>query len=591
MSGRGAELELLREALADAEHGRRLAVVAGEPGIGKTRLVSQFATGAHSEGSTVLLGRASAELAKPYLPFVEAFGGCLEHAPPAMLAGSGGELSELSRLVPESAERLGESTARKDSPASEQFALFKAALTLLRLVSREAPLVLVLEDLHWADDATLLMLHYLLTGRGEFRGLIVLTHRPADAAPAGSLPRMLAGLGRDPGFVAIDLPPLSDEETLSLLASLAGGGTRSHDPELAAALRRETGGNPLLTTELIRSLLASGALVEVEDGWHLREELDSAPLPAFLVNTIEQRVRDVGEGAPEALATAAVAGDRFDPDVVERALDREPGGLTATWHAAERAALLRAEERGLPLSFRHPIVRRALRDGLGPVRRTRFERRIAGALRTSDDRGVTAAASLELRGDHWALLSGEGELTLRDSKGVRYLARLLAAPGVEIHAIDLQSEALGSATPSPSVNAANQAGLTLRGSVDAGPMLDKTAKRQYRARIDELEAEIEEAEGFNDPERAANAREELEFIGNELAAAVGIGGRDRRATSEAERARVNVTRAVRSAISRIEQHDETIGGQLKASVRTGTFCCYEPVPGRATRWTVKQGNA
>ena len=507
-----------------------------------------------------------------------------------MLAGSGGELAELSRLVPESAERLGESTARKDSPASEQFALFKAALTLLRLVSREAPLVLALENLHWADDATLLMLHYLLTGRGEFRGLIVLTHRPADAPPGGSLPRMLAALGRDPGFVAIDLPPLSDEETLSLLASLADR-REGHDPELAATLRRETGGNPLFTTELIRSLFASGALVEVEGRWQLREEFDSAPLPAFLVDTIEQRVRDVGEGAPEALATAAVAGDRFDPDVVERALDHEPGGLTTTWHAAERAGLLGASDRGLALSFRHPIVRRALRDGLGPVRRTSFERRIAGALRTSDYGGVTATASLELRGDHWALRSGRGELTLRDSKGVRYLARLLAAPGVEMHAMDLQSEALGPAGPSPSAPAAKEAGLTLRGSVDAGPMLDTTAKREYRARIEELEAEIVEAEEFNDPERAANAREELEFIGNELAAAVGVGGRDRRVASEAERARVNVTRAIRSALSRIEQHDETIGGQLKASVRTGTFCCYEPVPGRATRWTVKQGTA
>ncbi len=586
MTGRDAELEALRRELDQARTGRRFVLVGGEPGIGKTRLVSEFAAEAHSRGASILFGRTRDGLAKPYLPFVEAFGHCLEHTTQETLAGAPGELSELARLVPEASDRLGESTYRKDSPASEQFALFKAALSLLRLVSREAPLVLVLDDLHWADESTLLMLQYLLGGRGEFEGVILATYRPTDLAPDGSLSRTLAQLGREPGFSRVELAGLSDSETLSVLTDLAGHGQHGHDGALAAALRREANGNPLFTAELVRSLLASGGLAEVEGRWRLLKEVDAAPLTPVLADTIAQRVRNAGDGAGGALAMAALCEESFDPEPIGRALGGERAELARTWGSAERAALVQADAAGKELRFSHPVVRRALRDGLGEAERAVLEERIAaaGPAGTSAPSGG-AAGVLEDLGDHWAMRLGAAEMTIKDGKGIRYLARLIASPGVEMHAMELQGGPAGATSPSRQAAAVAELNVQGAGS-DAGPVLDETAKRDYRARIEELEATVAEAEEFNDPERAAQAREELEFIGRELAAAVGLGGRDRRASSEAERARVNVTRAIRHILDRIAEKDETIGAQLSAAVRTGTFCCYEPPPGQP-EWAVR----
>jgi hypothetical protein len=115
-------------------------------------------------------------------------------------------------------------------------------------------------------------------------------------------------------------------------------------------------------------------------------------------------------------------------------------------------------------------------------------------------------------------------------------------------------------------------------------VLDSQAKAAYRSRVAELEAEIDEAAAFHDPERAARAREELEFIARELAGAVGLHGRDRKTGSDAERARVNVTRAIRTALKRVSEHDPVLGRQLGSAIRTGTFCVYEPAPGDAPVW-------
>ena len=179
-------------------------------------------------------------------------------------------------------------------------------------------------------------------------------------------------------------------------------------------------------------------------------------------------------------------------------------------------------------------------------------------------------ASLLREGDVWTLDFGGSVTRLRDAKGIHHIVRLLSAPGVEIAAGDLAGE--GGSVPAESGG--------------AGPALDEQAKREYRARVLELREEIDEAESFNDPERAARAREELEWIGNAISAAVGLGGRDRPQASNAERARVNVTRAIHSVVKRIGEHDERAARVLSDSIRTGAFCVYEPDPSRPLQWTL-----
>lgn len=196
-------------------------------------------------------------------------------------------------------------------------------------------------------------------------------------------------------------------------------------------------------------------------------------------------------------------------------------------------------------------------------------------------------AVLRREGEMWAIDLDGGTRHVRHTKGMDHLARLLASPGTEFHVLDLVGGATATRANAPQTAAAAvQAGLSVGDSGDAGALLDDTAKRAYRDRIADLETDLAEAERFHDDERAARARAELDYVVQELSAAVGLGGRDRRAASDAERARVNVTRAIRSAVKRIAEQDPTVGGHLDVSVRTGLFCRYDPDPGSTITWTV-----
>ncbi len=188
------------------------------------------------------------------------------------------------------------------------------------------------------------------------------------------------------------------------------------------------------------------------------------------------------------------------------------------------------------------------------------------------DRVTPTEAVLQRDGEYWTLAFGGPVVRLRDSKGLRYIAYLVARPGVEVHVLDLVAVANPAAGDVKPVGTEGLDG----GPGDAGEILDATAREQYRARVEELREEIEEAERFNDPERAARAREEMDAIASELSAAVGLRGRPRRAGSPAERARVNVRNGISACLRTIHANDEALWRHLSNAVRTGTFCSYQP---------------
>lgn len=163
-----------------------------------------------------------------------------------------------------------------------------------------------------------------------------------------------------------------------------------------------------------------------------------------------------------------------------------------------------------------------------------------------------------------------GDLRLKDMRGLRYIVELLKHPDQPIHALELTAIAAGVPRMRPKVGERSPTGDT------AAAVLDDQAKSAYRERLHDLYQDIEDAETGNDIERASRLREELDFVTAELAAAVGLGGRDRKLGSEAERARVAVTKAIRFALDRIQQGDEALGEYLRATIRTGTFCVFEP---------------
>ncbi|MGD8860254.1 MAG: AAA family ATPase [Myxococcales bacterium] len=168
--------------------------------------------------------------------------------------------------------------------------------------------------------------------------------------------------------------------------------------------------------------------------------------------------------------------------------------------------------------------------------------------------------SMHREGELWRIDHPEGSFLLKDTKGVQILARLVAQPGTEMHVLDLVD-----------------APEALRRQADTGPAIDARARAEYRARAEAIRGELEEAEAWNDVGRAEALRRELEAIGEALVGAVGLGGRDRRTGSVAERARINAQRRIRDALRRIEREHPRLAGRLDRAVRTGTFCCYEPI--------------
>ncbi|HEX5940365.1 MAG TPA: hypothetical protein VFZ12_08385, partial [Dehalococcoidia bacterium] len=192
-----------------------------------------------------------------------------------------------------------------------------------------------------------------------------------------------------------------------------------------------------------------------------------------------------------------------------------------------------------------------------------------------------AAPSLFRReGDSWHIEFEGRTLRLKDTLGLQYLSRLLGRPGQEVHALDLVSQSnLNTAEAQP----AHETDIA-HWPPSAESVIDSAARNAYKTRLEELEAEIDEAELWNDPERVARASEEKDFLLRELAGAFGIGGAPRRITDAGERARQSATKAVKAAIVRISRDHKELGQHLRATVRTGAYFSYTPDPRLTLTW-------
>ena len=215
----------------------------------------------------------------------------------------------------------------------------------------------------------------------------------------------------------------------------------------------------------------------------------------------------------------------------------------------------------------------------------------AEADRLSGDVGIVSrapapAAQQEERfvreGESWDIAYDGQSLRLRDVKGLRYIAFLLAAPGREVHVLELVAAVDGA----PQADATAGDGLQAVSGTAFDPLLDPQAKAEYRGRLEDLRAEYDEARGFGDDERAARIEQEIDALVEGLARAAGLGGRDRQMASPAERARVNVTKAIRTAIKLAGRESPTLEEHLTASIHTGRFCSYAPPGAAPPRWHI-----
>jgi tetratricopeptide (TPR) repeat protein len=198
-----------------------------------------------------------------------------------------------------------------------------------------------------------------------------------------------------------------------------------------------------------------------------------------------------------------------------------------------------------------------------------------------NEQPVVSVNVFRCEGDYWSVIFDGQTVRVRDLRGMRYLARLLADPGREYHVLDLVAAETGRGAQ---VDSSQAAKLPHSAFGDAGEILDARAKEAYRRRLAEIEDDINQARAIGDAERAAQADAERDFLIRELARAYGLGGRARRAASASERARASVTRAIRQAIARIGEHHPQLGEHLSRTIRTGTYCGYHPDPRAPAGW-------
>lgn len=203
----------------------------------------------------------------------------------------------------------------------------------------------------------------------------------------------------------------------------------------------------------------------------------------------------------------------------------------------------------------------------------RHENRSANSQRVESPTKTVVFATT---GDYWTIGEPGATFSIRASKGLAYIYRLLQHPGEEFHALDLVSGPDTAIAPEGSYleTASTDSNLSVGRLGDAGEMLDGKAKQDYKRRLVELREQLEDSQALGNSERAAEIESEIDFLAREISRAIGLSGRDRRAGSVAERARLNVSRAITAALHKISEHDSGLGGMLDRSVRTGSFCSY-----------------
>jgi class 3 adenylate cyclase len=384
--GREAEIESMSDAfkrVASGE-GREVLLISGEAGLGKTTLVAETARTVFDGGACVLFGHCEEDLATPYQLFAEALGHYITHAHEDLLiAHVAAHGSELARLVPALASRIRDLPPTKATDAdTERYLLFAAVLALLDAASARQPVVVVLDDLQWADKASLQLLRHLTASEHTMRVLVLGTYRDSELSRSHPLLETLAALRRQHGVGRVELAGLDDTVVMALMEATAGRSLDNAAVGLAHALYRETDGNPFFVNEVLIHLAETGAISQANSGrWGTVESIQDLALPDSVREVIGARVGRLGQDAERVLSVAAVIGRDFDLEVLARATNTSQDDLLDILEAAAAVALVREPtDASGRYSFAHALIQHTLYEDLGPNRRARAHRQVGEAL-------------------------------------------------------------------------------------------------------------------------------------------------------------------------------------------------------------------
>src|SRR5262245_20521515 len=419
-TGRAAELARLERRLEEARGGRGgVAMLVGEPGIGKTRTREEFAETAQE--AFVLWGRCyEGEAARPYGPFAEALAEHVRRADPETLrADLGPGAAPLARLVPALKERLPDLPEPVPlQPDEELTRLIDASTQFLLAIASRTPMVLVLDDLHWADAGTVALLRHVARFAPRGRLLVVGAYRDVEVGREHPLADVLGVLPRETTYEQLALTGLAPDAVEELLEAVA-----DHEVprQVVAALTRETSGNPFFIRAVLLHLLEQGVLVREHGKWRVMGSLEQLGLPETVRQVIERRLGRMSEGATRLLRVAAAFTGGIDFEVARRVAELGETPALDALDEALGAQLL--ESTGHRYDFTHALVRHTLYEGLSPARQERLHRAIAETMEAVyGERAVEHAAEIARHYHRSATLPGAGA-------GVPYC--LAAADGAE----------------------------------------------------------------------------------------------------------------------------------------------------------------
>ncbi|MDX6682960.1 MAG: hypothetical protein QOG94_2999 [Solirubrobacteraceae bacterium] len=378
--GRAADLAALSSVYGELTGGApRLVLVCGEPGIGKTRLAAQFVQRACADGAIALYGRCDEEGLLSQQPFVEALRQYIGACPRHELAGQLQLVSgELRRIVPELAERIPDlPQPLAGDPEGARSRLFEAVCSLLCRAAQRRPVVLVLDDLHWADPSTLLLLKYLARYPHEARLMVLGTYRETELHVDHPLSATLAELGRELHLQSHALAPL-EAAAVSQLVGIHAGDDAS--PELRRIVYERTDGNAFFVVEVLRHLAESGAIGS-ERAQEEGARLGRLAVPEGVKDVIAQRIRRLGTATNRLLVTAAILGREFELDVLQRLSPLTEDELLDGLESAVRAHVIE-EVVGVTgrYAFSHALIRDTLYGAMTPTRRVLVHRRAGAAI-------------------------------------------------------------------------------------------------------------------------------------------------------------------------------------------------------------------
>ena len=375
--GRAVELAFLERCWVEASEGQRaLVLLTGDAGIGKTRLAAELAAHAHDDGAVVIYGRFDEETLTPYQPVVEMLRGWSAGAPlDSLRERLGPRAAELGILLPEfgppPADHLTPGSITGPEADAQRYRFFDAVAALIGEVGADAPVVLIFDDLHWADRPTLQLLRHLVRSPAPRRVLFLGTYRESEISDRHPLHELIGDLRREGTLRRLELTGLAEPEVGELVAELASAPATS---SFVHALAGETEGNPFFIEEVVRHIRdTAGALSE-------EMTLEEAGVPDGVREVTARRLRRLSEPTRAVLLVASVIGREFDYDVLTAVVPQAGDELVEALEEGVEARVLREAGHVGRYAFAHALVRATLYDSISQLRRARLHGRVGEAL-------------------------------------------------------------------------------------------------------------------------------------------------------------------------------------------------------------------